>query len=161
MFYTFCIYETDLYSGLLHIFFDEKNNEKYFMLKPIVIIFNNHHENPKDVTIFPYSLSNILSTLPLILVGFVETYLLDLSFTSCIILSFLGFSSTITHAYSHYIKKDNFITKYITISKKDHMIHHKTYDENFCLLTGWGNPLLNYLYKKHFIYLKDGLDILY
>ena len=58
-----------------------------------------------------------------------------------------------THRWTHCAPSDvPFVVRWfqdagIFLTRKGHSIHHTDYTENFSLLTGWGNPTLNFLVK--------------
>lgn len=157
------LYLADLNSGLVHILFDTYDGDIPF-LKIVANDFTRHHKNPKKIVrdktlqllqetaIVPYNLSCLLyNTFP---------YTSNAQMVAQ--LSFLLSSNLIQiiHQSAHFVnhastkEKRQFKYRIVKLLQDNHIIvkseihrkHHQTYDTNFCLLTGWANPLLNYIY---------------
>jgi hypothetical protein len=148
--FLFYIYEADFYSGLLHIVFDNEMYEHDIFLGGLVKHFLNHHKNPLEMTkrLLPVT----IITLPPVLLMFILTYIFNLSYWNTTIICLLALSGNFSHAFAHGLHKNNYIVKMLINSKLSmtpyhHSQHHHTFDKNFCICSGWANPLLNRLYQ--------------
>jgi len=148
------VYLADFISGLLHIFLDNYTGDNPY-IKPHAQGFQNHHADPKEFTqreIFTVFTEPGHSV---ILFNLINSYFLNFYF-----LIFTGLVNIVqlTHYQAHCINHKTFsksvadffiiLQKYgIILSTENHSKHHKTFDNNFCILTGWANPVLNKCYK--------------
>lgn len=128
----------DFLSGIYHILTDYGWN-----IKSQVELFQSHHEtNRIDSPEFELT---IWVALPVFLVAlyFYSTFWIIISiFILCI---------QVPHYYSHQDNSPYFIRLlqdyHIFISSKAHAKHHQRFDSDFCIISGWCNPLLNFLFS--------------
>jgi len=148
------IYISDFVSGLLHIFLDDYKGENPY-IKPHALGFQNHHKNPKEFTERPIFTVFTETGQSVLLFNILNSYFLSFYF-----LIFTGLINIVqlSHYQAHCINHNTFskpvsdvfifLQKYgLILSTDSHSKHHQTYDNNFCILTGWANPLLNRYYK--------------
>jgi len=157
------IYLADLWSGIVHYVLDNYEGDCK-KLKEGSIEFQIHHDNP--LLILNDSLLHFhMETLELYFIPLgMNIANLVLKNTSrkkglcygelvfCVIASLSQCSHKLTHWSNHekeQSRKLRFVRwmqkrKLITDSK-EHSAHHRTHDNNFCILNGWANPLMNKL----------------
>ncbi len=150
----FTLYVADLFSGLLHIFLDNyKGTNEYIV--PHAIGFQNHHNDPYEFTTRPVYIVLTETSMGVILCNFINSFYLNMYF---LLFTFLVHIVQLSHYQAHCINHNTFSPKvskvikqlqkyYVILPSKVHSKHHETFDNNFCILNGWANPLLNQLYK--------------
>jgi len=158
------LYLADLNSGLVHILFDTYEGENS-VLKTTANYFAGHHLNPKLITkapslqlftetsITPYNLSCLLyNTTP-----FTSKKQMIAQLSFLLASNLVQLTHQLAHFVNHASKKEKKHLKYrivkmlqdnhIILKTEQHRKHHQTYDTNFCILNGWANPLLNFVYS--------------
>ena len=148
------VYLTDFISGLLHIFLDDYTGDNSY-IKPHAKGFQNHHADPKEFTQRPIFTVFTEPGHSVILFNLINSYFLNFYF-----LLFTGLVNIVqlSHYQAHCINHKTFskpiaycfitLQKYgLILSTESHSKHHQTFDNNFCILTGWANPVLNKLYR--------------
>ena len=150
----FIFYMADLISGMLHIFLDNYKGDNPYIL-PHAKGFMHHHEDPREFTTRPISLVLTETSIGVILFNIINCYFIDMYF---LLFTFLVHIVQLSHYQAHCINHNTLspnISKilkylqryYLILPTKVHSKHHETFDNNFCILNGWANPLLNNLYK--------------
>lgn len=128
---------TDLGAAIYHFITDRGWNTKR-----IVAQFLNHHNKPETMS---FDLEPMIGGLPILYVGVYFHSVLTAS-----IGLFICFSQ-IPHYYTHH-PAPVFIRVLqncgIILSPEKHAIHHREFNRNFCVISGWTNPLFNYLLNK-------------
>lgn len=171
------IYIADFISGLIHCYFIDRKNTTYIDEKSKKVIFNvrtgyssGHHLFPsnwidiEDKVIF---LHNFILTIPLHILNY-TTKNNNLIYLISYQLSFFGN----THKYAHEKNHNRYVPKIIkilqklklSVSEKDHSLHHRYINKNFTLLNGLSNRFTNKFIdvldkitkKKHY---EDMIDI--
>lgn len=148
------VYAVDLTSGLVHVYLDNYNGNNPFIV-PHAIGFQNHHTDPREFTTRPVAIILSETSSIVILINLFNFYFLDVYL---LLFTFLIHIVQLTHYQAHCINHNTFsehtnrILKclqqhHIILSTESHSNHHQTYDNNFCILTGWANPFLNYCYR--------------
>jgi hypothetical protein len=165
---------SDLISGIVHIYLDNskiKYNES--LIDFYRLGFQIHHKFPLfQLKYFksykPYHECNTLF-LNAIIISIINIFLFD-----SLIIHFSLYLLLIMQANHYYCHFDNMklkipylikiLHKYnILVNPQQHILHHTTYDLNFCLINGIMNPILNYLFiNKYFdniiIYIDHIID---
>jgi hypothetical protein len=154
-------------SGMFHIVFDNEKFNTLPVLGPLAVDFQKHHLQPAGITkipVFEFLQQVHAPALGIIGVQVILTH----SCTSlrpfwfgCIFYVNMMF---LAHRWSHILPKNNLpVVQWmqsngLLLSMRQHIQHHKTYDCNFSIFTGWSNPFLNYVTKhwlgaEHFAWL--------
>jgi hypothetical protein len=144
-------------SGMFHIVFDNEKCNTLPGLGPLAIDFQKHHVQPAGITKLPvFEFLQQVHAPALIIIGvqFLLTY-------PCTMLRPFWFFNIFNvnmmfmcHRWSHILPKNNTpLVQWLTehgfiLSMREHIQHHKTYDCNFSIFTGWSNPFLNYATQK-------------
>lgn len=155
----------DFISGCAHIFIDfMPSTKKTSLHKQLFLSRVHHHElfrparlNIPSLWFSPalYALFLIV-ILPFLFIKFVFSYSIpDWIFPFWLFLLWLTSISQITHAVAHGKGSNSklkralkYLQKFsIIISAKKHSMHHRNIDRDFCVLNGWANPFLNFIFK--------------
>ena len=164
------IYLSDLISGVIHIFFDVQILS-ITELADISSEFRMHHVSPTDILQVPILKSfqqSAFVPIPLFLTLFnVVAKTKKKNILSQIVTLYSLSLTQPIHSQAHYMnhatQKQRESTRgkilaflqdnHIIVSPQEHKLHHiGLYDDNFCLLTGWANPLLNKILKNPIIH---------
>jgi len=141
----------DLFSGLLHVCLDNPNFVNMPLIGPQCQSFQTHHDSPTRMVQVPWFgyLSEHHAMVAVVLLcglGNRKNRPLRVFLLYSAIMSDLMMAS---HRWSH-VHPSKVPAVVSTLSKmgilmpiKMHSYHHVTYDCNFCIFTGWFNPLLN------------------
>ena len=150
-----CYFEYDLYSGVLHIVLDDPKNlgKSNYIMEAIMfqgcLEFQWHHEIPRDIVE-----KGILSSCADLNVAVVANVAAIFAVVGGPLSSpdnrlfwsllgvklFYGYFGQINHAMAHRAAADRpavvqaLQNASIMLDQKKHNSHHRTYDENFCLL---------------------------
>jgi hypothetical protein len=155
----FGLYVGDLCSGLIHVFLDHKRiDDASCFLDTCAHAFQVHHQHPKafyDRTMVTATRGQreILTYLCYPAMFFAKLIITNnnlLIFTSTLLLCLAV--SQVTHAYAHMnqreipvvirqLQKCGFALRF-----EDHQKHHQQGALSFCIVNGWSNSLLNFLY---------------
>ena len=121
--------------------------------------FQKHHQYPsiivnKTFSEVSISIASITWVLHALLLLFYMTRIMNSSFfffgtlTTCI-----GTFSQLVHQYAHATESHVIIKWFQTwgllLSPESHRIHHRTYNQNFAIVNGWSNSLLNWFYERN------------
>lgn len=113
--------------------------------------FKIHHAKPKAMnrkTYAEHALETIFPAYPIALLAFV---LPPSAALGAVVTAFLVMNIQFIHACIHDTPKSRFWKAvirqlqrvHLVYSFGTHMVHHRDGEKNFCLVTGWANPLLN------------------
>lgn len=144
-------------SGLFHIVFDNEKINHIPIIGPVAKDFQIHHVQPAAITKL-----NVFEFMQQIhLPGFAIIPWQAYFTRSCVSLRPFWFFTILclhlmflAHRWSHMLPSANY--KIVTwaqkngllLSMKQHIQHHKTYDCNYSIFTGWSNCVLNILTKQ-------------
>jgi len=163
------MYLADLSTGIIHLLLDnllltldEADIHQRYTKDSILLhaFYPGHYA--KDISVFAISFQYELLTsivFPIYIFSFLfnEIRILKIVVNTFLLFLSLGFTM---HAYTH-IDNPPTIIRYlqytgIILSKKQHRIHHhhhlyqKNKILNYCMVNGWADPLLNYLFITFF-----------
>jgi len=142
----------DLFSGVLHICLDNPNFATMPVIGPQCMSFQTHHDSPNRMLQVPWF--GYLSEHHTVLAVALAT--VTGNFKSQPLRIFLLYSAVLSefmmasHRWSHMHPLEmpwlvSVLCKAgILLPVRMHSYHHVTYDCNFCIFTGWCNPLLNF-----------------
>jgi hypothetical protein len=133
---------------MLHIAFDDDANGKIPIVGFFCREFTVHHEHPRRICEPLELCRQACSTIPLMVLWYYQTLYCGTSMVGCKIMCALGFCVTFTHYNAHRATKDSWLMRHgLVLRTSEHHAHHATYDRSFCILTGWANPLVDYLFR--------------
>jgi len=165
-------YMADLFSGSVHCFLDHVKLEavpaqKRNWLQYLAFGFQYHHVQPINWLYQDLFAHGILKAgFILFLLAHIVWFLFqvfspshwtDLMF---IVLSWSLLLCQVAHAAAHNRFRDSFFWSRffafaqsvgLLISPSQHHIHHSRFDQNFCIINGWANPLLNKIFMLNTI----------
>jgi hypothetical protein len=144
-------------SGLFHIVFDNEVFNDWPILGPLAIDFQAHHFKPALIT--KWRATDLLKTIhgPALIICVPQVILTN---DSEVLRPFWFFSIILVqvmfmaHRWAHIMPKDNHpIVRWcqdngLLLSMREHIVHHKTYDSNWSIFTGWSNSMFNYITKE-------------
>eukprot|EP00927_Polykrikos_kofoidii_P021874 TRINITY_DN20582_c0_g1_i1.p1 TRINITY_DN20582_c0_g1~~TRINITY_DN20582_c0_g1_i1.p1 ORF type:complete len:599 (+),score=61.34 TRINITY_DN20582_c0_g1_i1:97-1893(+) len=141
----------DVYSGVLHICLDNPNFVQLPIIGPQCQSFQTHHDAPTRLLVVPWFgyLSEhhaIMAICMCTVAGNRKSRSLRVFLAYAVVFSELMMAS---HRWSHvHPLEQPWAVKSLSqvgllMSVRMHSYHHVTYDMNFCIFTGWFNPLLN------------------
>lgn len=155
----------DLLSGIVHCVLDNISSKDFLseplfpeklssfsFLEEVALTAQGHHPFPKQITKSSYWYStwdSYLLMLPILAMGVASSYYgYDTGAYMLGITAFLVPQANYTHALAHGKSAKNSFVKFlqktgIILSPKEHNIHHKNTDLNYCSLSGHMNWLLN------------------
>lgn len=165
---TGAVYFSDLFSGLLHIYFDKKRVSQGSFTNTfdsVALSFQEHHLAPRSFIknrpfYNPRGQIEILTYLTIPVHTF--TRICDRYFKSRHFVIFMYtyiFTATfsqILHGFSHLNKRQTplliRLLQYcgLVINRQQHRVHHTSYNKRFAIVNGWSNPLLDRLYNNVF-----------
>jgi len=143
---------TDLIAGIIHWWEDTYGNPSWKILGKLVVLPNiEHHQFPRKMLQGTTFQQIRLSAFVAILVGIIFSLTIGLNWQILFVLVYGSFGNYF-HAVSHRTDNENgkiicFIQKIGLIqSHKMHGLHHKSpYATNYCVMTNYMNPFLNYI----------------
>ena len=147
----------DFFSGVLHIVLDNPEFVNFPVLCDPCLEFQWHHHIPSDLACKPFLqvcgdlnlvMTIILSAYLLPTIGFGYRTPMALSLVSCKML--MAYFGQLCHCMSHmpphnrpnwvtYLQNNGFM-----ISSREHMIHHASYNDNFCIGSGACNGIISW-----------------
>ena len=147
----FIWFYADAFGGILHIVLDTPSNIKLPLIGLASLEFQMHHAIPQDIVIkgLPEACGdlNVIATWGVgaggLLTGFDP---LTMTVGSTLLLA--SYCGQAAHQAAHKLPKNNppfvkFLQSVgIFAPNETHRGHHKTHDQDFCILCGWANPLL-------------------
>lgn len=151
----------DFFSGVLHIVLDNPEFVKYPILCDPCIEFQWHHHIPSDLTCKPFLqvCGDLNLVMTIILTVYFSPYTgfryhtpMVLCLVSCKVL--MAYFGQLCHCMSHMPAQHRpnwviFLQKNcLMISSREHMIHHNSYDGNFCIGTGACNGIISWCLKN-------------
>lgn len=155
-------YFSDFISGLVHIYLDNsKVNYSETINDFYKIGFQVHHLYPNfqwscHKEFQPHYEANTIFVLNIVIsiINVLTVNLTILHFTL-----YLTLIMQMNHYWCHSIITKKHVPYIIhklqdigiLLSYKTHSTHHKTYDNNFCLLTGWNDKLFNYIFNNKYL----------
>lgn len=128
----------DFGAALFHLATDRGYN-----LERICRNFQNHHDHPEKMT---FDLEPMLAGLPIMCIGFfaLPWFFVSLGLFICL--------AQIPHYYAHHPAPCAIVALQecgMILHPDDHDSHHtEPFDKDFCVISGWSNPLVNWLIKK-------------
>jgi len=142
----------DLFSGVLHIVLDNPNFVQMPIIGPQCTSFQTHHDSPTRLLIVPWFgyLSEHHAILAIVMATVIGNH------KSRSLRVFLAYGAAMSelmmasHRWSHTHPLQlpwlvRILGKVgVLMPVRMHSYHHVTYDCNFCIFTGWFNPLLNF-----------------
>lgn len=158
----------DFFSGILHVLHDNPLLMKVPLTHDPCLEFQWHHHIPQDIASKSFlevcgDLNLIIATLLVVYFapaigpfryGFGYT-LADEPLAVCfacskMLMSFFGqLSHSMCHMPPH--RRPTWVQSLqywgIMLNPKEHAVHHKSYDDNFCVGNGWFNSVITYLLK--------------
>jgi hypothetical protein len=173
--YFFCaVYVSDFISGLNHIYLDNSKVKYTETINDFLKIgFKVHHVYPTFQwscynNFQPYYEANTLFLFNII-ISIINVFTVNLLILHFVL--YLTLIMQMNHYWCHSIitkKKVPYIIYKlqdigILLNYKTHSKHHKTYDNSFCLLTGWNNKLFDYIFHNKYLLniIVDSLDYFY
>lgn len=151
----------DFFSGILHIILDNPEFINFPLIGPACLEFQWHHHIPLDLASKSFlETCGDLNLVMTLLLAFYSFPFIGFNYTNKTAFCLIGFKvlmayfGQLCHCMSHTPKHHRphwviFLQdKGLMISSKDHMKHHQTYDDNFCIGSGICNPFLSWLLKK-------------
>ena len=148
----------DFFSGVLHVVLDNPEFVKYPVLCDPCIEFQWHHHIPSDLACKPFL--QVCGDLNLVMTILLTAYLsphigfgYHTPMALCLVSSkmLMAYFGQLCHCMSHmpphnrptwvtYLQNKGFM-----ISSREHMIHHSSYDDNFCIGSGACNGIISFL----------------
>jgi len=143
----------DVFSGVLHIVLDEPQHINHFphniILGPAALEFQWHHHIPHDIVSKPFV--EVCGDLNIVVAGVAALYYLYGSFETPVGRCFCGlkllaaYYGQFCHMQAHNPagRRPAWVQwaqdHRLMISGEDHMVHHRNYDQNFCIGSGLSN----------------------
>lgn len=141
-------YLADLITGIYHYFVDNYGSAKTPIFGSQIEEFQIHHHNPKAFLSYSWWESlklPLLGSTPLFLLAIFNPYFflpLAIGIAIC----------QLTHKWSHESNPPTIIKclqkMKIILSPEDHDLHHTTFDSHYCIVSGWANPLLDFILRS-------------
>ena len=149
-------FNTDLYTGILHVVLDDEQNLEFPILGPAALEFQWHHKIPTDIALKPEM--QALADLNRVVVGIFIFYFCCFGINNIIgpllgLKLFFSYLAQAAHRSSHSLtsKRNPIINVLqnlqILIPVSEHARHHITNKVNFSILNGTTNNLINFLYS--------------
>jgi ubiquitin-conjugating enzyme E2 variant len=144
----------DFFSGLVHWGFDTWGNPTTPVLGPTFIVpFRVHHKDQKEITRHGFAETNghnCIAALPVLGLAFLlpPDHLWGATLLVGLVSLCMGtFATNQFHKWAHQDAVHPLIraaqTSGLILSPKHHAAHHAApYDRNYCITTGWMNPVL-------------------
>jgi hypothetical protein len=158
----------DFYSGILHIVLDEPENQNLIIIGSYAKLFQEHHIYPYIIykkiklleQLLEVKLLSVVCFIWAIIIGLYDNHIYEYTL-NVLIITLYSIYGQWNHRNSHIPNNNNIFYKLccyfkLSITQNEHNKHHKTYDNNFSITTGWSNSIINYLYSKiknRFFYL--------
>ena len=149
----------DLSSGLIHLFLDQPStkNHRFSIVRQLALQFQDHHDKPYDNTLPPayHIVFNFtVATIPLIMIFWLTQVVTKVNFYYYSIFTFLFMCiGQYSHRNCHLTDSERMwvcntlVKANILMNPKNHHKHHKTFDCEYAILSGWTNPLIHALTK--------------
>ena len=153
---------TDLLSGFLHIVLDNPHFTTWPFIGPGAVGFQRHHHHPAGITVNAPLLVFVQEAYPglsmIAATGLVPTkysagsslrtawlrvFLASVMLMSAVMMACHRWSHTSRDALHPWIIAAQ--DSGIILDHNAHSVHHIDYNMNFCIFTGWGNPMVNLL----------------
>ncbi len=158
----FVYFYTDIISGLLHLILDDEKSLEIPLICSLAKGFQSHHENPNHIYEMSLYKHLYVMHLPLTLVyPLVSIFNTPAHHTLYITVAFMLHAMQMSHRWAHLPKTTLYYPlpllkkAHIILNSSEHGIHHKPpFSTNFCIMSGWFNPYLNYIFN----HLKIGLN---
>jgi hypothetical protein len=168
------LYLADLIGGIIHLFLDIHEGGIHNILSELSTDFQRHHQTPSDIiheNAYTQLLETSIPIVPLSAVIYNSLHNTSKKYILMQIVAIYGLHfSQLLHQNAHYMnhatpaEKDAFYGRIlgflqsnrIIISPEEHRAHHASpkHDNNFCLINGWANPLLNAIVGIPFIHAR-------
>jgi|GEM_PF-537963 len=149
----------DFASGVVHFIFDRFFSvHTPFIGRPFVYPFRLHHSDPKHITRHGFvetNGNNSLATLPFLLVPALLPFDATVGWQVFLVVLVLAgaFGTFLTnqfHKWAHLDRPPPLVAwlqeRHLILPRSHHQLHHAwPYDTQYCITTGWLNPLLGRL----------------
>jgi hypothetical protein len=157
--FTFLWY--DFFSGVLHIVLDNPEFVNLPILCDPCLEFQWHHHIPSDLACKPFLqvCGDLNLVMTVILTAYLSPYIgfgfhtpMALCLVGCKML--MAYFGQLCHCMSHMPphNRPDWVTflqnNGLMISSKEHMIHHASYDDNFCIGSGLCNGIISWSLKN-------------
>jgi palmitoyl-[glycerolipid] 3-(E)-desaturase len=153
----FMFFWYDFFSGLLHIVLDNPDFIPFPLLGTPCLEFQWHHHIPLDLASKHFlETCGDLNTVATILGTLFFTFIDKSSIICCLacfklLFAYFGqFCHCMAHTPAHRRPAwvETLQNSGIMVSPLEHGVHHKTYDDNFCIGSGICNPLITWCTKN-------------
>jgi hypothetical protein len=149
-----CLTYYDWFSGVLHVVLDDERNLKGWRalaLKQSCLEFQWHHKIPSDIV--QKSLVQACADLNIVIIFLLPIVWLlfspfQRSATFCSFLGWkgiFGYYGQMCHRYAHMRQRRLLHIMGLMISPEVHAVHHTSFNDNFCIGTGWSNPIIRHM----------------
>jgi hypothetical protein len=153
----FMFFWYDFFSGLIHIVLDNPEFIKFPLIGTPCLEFQWHHHIPLDLSSKDFlETCGDLNTVSCCL-GAIYFGVLDLSSIGCCMACFkmlFAYFGQFCHCMAHTPANrrpawvEVLQNNGVMVSPLEHGVHHKTYDDNFCIGSGICNPLITWCTKN-------------
>ena len=152
----------DLHSGLAHVVLDDERAYAFAPLSAPVLEFQAHHAVPRDLVVLPASrvaAAAIWDGAPPQLLVALAAYACAPRLASSLLLTlswklfFTGYGQ-LSHRASHMARSEvppplRALQRVgLMISSERHNEHHRAYDTQFCTVSGWAAPAVDWLFRR-------------
>lgn len=158
----------DFFSGVLHVLHDNPVLMKVPITHDPCLEFQWHHHIPQDIA--SKSFLEVCGDLNLIIISLLIVFFApavgpfkygfgytlektpmaaSIGYSKCLMAYFGQLSHSMSHMPPH--RRPSWVkflqNNTIMLNPKQHSVHHKSYDDNFCIGNGWFNPVMTKLLK--------------